>query len=107
MNLFYFNTFLHEKRKGLTQIDNRFAGLSFQIRIGTILPGQNLNFIFLWGFDILLRCLYDGNKAVVEDIDDLDQLFELYKLADKVRLNIGWIWSFWISYCTDQCCWAI
>jgi hypothetical protein len=28
--------------------------------------------------------MYEGDKSVVEEIDDLDQLFEVYKLADKV-----------------------
>jgi hypothetical protein len=31
--------------------------------------------------------MYESNKSTVEGIDDLDQLFELYKLADKVRFS--------------------
>jgi hypothetical protein len=40
-------------------------------------------------FDAMIRYIYSGNEQTVAGIRDLDQLFRLYILADKVRLYLG------------------
>ncbi len=39
-------------------------------------------------FDAMIRYIYSGNDQTVAGIRDLDQLFRLYILADKVRLDL-------------------
>jgi hypothetical protein len=36
------------------------------------------------GFRVLVEFVYMEDESIIEAIEDLDQLFEIYKLADKV-----------------------
>lgn len=36
------------------------------------------------GFKAMIRCVYSGNQAAITSLKDVDLLFELYRLADKL-----------------------
>jgi hypothetical protein len=40
------------------------------------------------GFKTMLSYIYSGKTSVIEEINDLDLLFQLYILADKVRAKL-------------------
>ena len=42
----------------------------------------------LWvlGFDSMIKFIYSGDQKIITTIQDLDLLFEIYRLTDKVKL---------------------
>ena len=47
----------------------------------------------LWGlgFDSMIQFIYSGDQKIITTIQDLDQLFEIYHIADKVGNFLEWI----------------
>ena len=43
------------------------------------------------GLETMIRFAYSGDETIVSSIEDLDLLFELYCLADKVGDAVFWI----------------
>ena len=41
----------------------------------------------LWvlGFEAMIKFIYSGDQKIITSIQDLDLLFEIYRLADKVE----------------------
>jgi hypothetical protein len=47
----------------------------------------------LWsGFDALIRYIYCGEENIITDISDLELLFQIYILADKVKMLAARFW---------------
>ena len=39
----------------------------------------------LKGFDTMVRFIYSGEETIITSLQNLDLLFEIFRLADKVR----------------------
>ncbi len=64
----------------------RIQTLSIDLLFLPSLENLNKEEFLVSVFDAMIRYIYSGNDQTVAGIRDLDQLFHLYILADKVRL---------------------
>jgi hypothetical protein len=42
-------------------------------------------------FEKMVRYIYSGDRAVVSGVKELDQLFEMYRLADQVTVQYRYV----------------
>ncbi len=54
-------------------------------------PRQFVTFLMFPEFEKMVRYIYSGDRAVVSGVKELDQLFEMYRLADQVTVQYRYV----------------